>query len=678
MKSPLSLLAIAVFAATMLLGSVLSISTVRADTHNTLTGEHVASISKTFLRSHYSRAKFDDEHSSRMLRIYINRLDSGHYYFLQGDIDEFQKYSRRLDDLVSDGNIDPAFEIFNRFRKRVNALEEPIRQLLAESFDLKSEDSTYADRKELPFAGNAQEQKRLWKKKIKFALLEQVLSGTKLEEGKSNLERRYRSFRVQVNRWSRNDVLTTFLNAFTASYDPHSSYLSPDDLENFNISLRLSLEGIGATLRWEDGVTVVTSIIAGGAAWREGSLKQEDKIISVAQGDDGKFEDVRNMRLIDVVKRIRGARGTTVRLAVLRKDDAPVETRQEISIVRDKIVLKEGEAKGEIIERPRGKGSASKIGHIKLPSFYVDFSRRNSDPNNYKSSSRDVARILEEFKRKKVDGIILDLRDNGGGGLDEAVSLSGLFLRKGPVVMVKSVRGRISVMSNPHSKPSYEGPLVVMTNRYSASASEILAGALQDYGRAVLIGDNSTFGKGTVQNIIQLPRGMGALKTTVAKFYRPGSSSTQNKGVVPDIVLPSLNNHLDMGEASLENALLWDSIRKASFKPWDNLGAILPVIRERTRLRQQNLPEFAKVRERVRDYLKRKKDRKIITISQMIEASKKGASKPKRRGRARGKPSTGKKDNGKDFYLEETARILEDVINLRRNRPLNQVVIRKS
>ena len=240
-----------------------------ADSHDTLNGEHVASISKTFLRSHYSRAQFDDEHSSKMLEAYINRLDSGHYYFLQGDIDYFQRYSRQLDNLILEGNIDPAFEIFNRFRKRVNERSGVIRDSLAGEFDLESEDTTQVDRKDEPFPGNDAEVASAWKKKLKFEMLEQVLGGTSQAEARKNLERRYRSFRIQINRWTHNDVVTMFLNAFTATYDPHSSYLSPDDLENFNISLRLSLEGIGATLRWEDGITLVTSIIPGGAAWRE-------------------------------------------------------------------------------------------------------------------------------------------------------------------------------------------------------------------------------------------------------------------------------------------------------------------------------------------------------------------------------------------------------------------------
>ena len=663
-------------AAAVLLVFVLLPGAAPAQSGKKLQGGDVAAIVKTFLRSHYSRAAFDDTHSSLMLKNFLNSFDPGHYYYLQRDIDEFQAYSRRLDNMVLGGNIKPAFAIFDRVRKRVNERASTINRLLKGKFDLKSEDSTIRDRKDEPYPKNEAEAEKLWAKKLKFELLEQVLGGAGEADARKTLERRYRSRRILMNRYTHNDVVTSFLNSFTAAYDPHSSYLSPDQLENFNISLRLSLEGIGATLRWEDGMTVVTSIIPGGAAWREGSLKKEDKITAVAQGVEAEFEDVQNMRLIDVVNRIRGKRGTIVRLAVLRKLDGSGEARREIAIERDKILLKESWAKGKIREQPRKGGPPFKFGVIKLPSFYVDFSERHSNPNNYKSSSRDVARILEDFKAKGVDGVVLDLRDNGGGGLDEAISLSGLFLKRGPVVQVKNVRGRISVISNPHSEPIYKGPLVVITNRYSASASEILAGALQDYGRALLVGDRATFGKGTVQNIIQLSRGLGALKTTVAKFYRPGSNSTQNKGVVPDIVLPSLANHLDMGESSLDSALPWDAIRKYAYRPWGDLAPYIPVIQERSRQRRRGLPEFVKIEERVAEYLKNEKHRKVVTVSRMIEISKKGGKPERPTPRRRLTEDPDKKDE-KDFYLDEVLQILVDYIHLYQNKPLDQVVIRK-
>ena len=635
-----------------------------------INGDHVASIVNTFLRNHYNREKFDNDYSKRMFKNYLDRFDPGHYFFLESDLANFRKFETRLDNEVPRGEVDAAFLIFNTYRTRLVEREQWVSKRIHGKFDLKQNDTTILDRNEEPYPANTKEADQLWEKRLKFELLEQVLDGTNENDARENLKRRYHSIRIQIERYNQNDILSAFLNAFTAAYDPHSTYLSPDDLENFNISLRLSLEGIGATLRWEDGMTVVSSIIAGGAAWKEGTLKPEDRIISVSQGEDGEFEDVRNMRLIEVVKRIRGKRGTVVRLKALRKgENGGGQKRLTISIIRDKIALKEGEAKGEIYDRKAAKnGQPYKVGVINLPSFYVDFSKRGQDPNNYKSSSRDVEKIVRGFRDKNhVDAIVLDLRNNGGGGLQEAVSLSGLFLNPGPVVMVKTLHGRIETYTNPHRKPLYKGPLLVLTNRFSASASEILAGALQDYGRAIVVGERSTFGKGTVQNIIQLPQGLGALKTTVAKFYRPGSHSTQNKGVVPDIVLPSLNNHLEIGESAQDYALPWDSIRKALFTPWDDLSAVLPTLEHRSKSRLKKKDGFQKLQKRVDEYVAHQKKKKVISLEDLRnqkakqEKEQKGEKKPDA-------TAHGEKDKKKklsdDIFLEEALDILTDYLGM--------------
>jgi len=484
------------------------------------------------------------------------------------------------------------------------------------------------------------------------------------EEARASIRRKYHSAHLRMDQTSRNEVVSMYLNSFTATYDPHSSYMSPDEQENFNISLRLSLEGIGATLRWDDGYTIISSVIPGGAAAREGTLKIEDKIIGVAQGKDSPFEDVRNLRLIDVVKLIRGKRGSLVRLGYLRKADGVQEKRFEVAIQRDKIVLTDREAKGTVreVKRP-DREQPYKIGIIELPSFYVDFSQRDAHPDQYKSSSRDVERILQKFNSQNVEAVLLDLRDNGGGGLDEAVSLSGLFLERGPIVRVKNNRD-IQTYDNPHDAPVYRGQMVVMINRYSASASEILAGAMKDYGRAIVVGDRATFGKGTVQNIISLPTGQGALKTTVAKFYRPGSSSTQNKGVESDIVLPSLNNYLEIGESSLENAMPWDALAKGNLKPWSDPQAYIPSMLERSEQRQQTSEYFRKVREDVQTYLKTQKDRKEITIKQLM--AERGTAKERANAAKQTKevnPDTGK-PAGPDYPLEEAVSILMDYLQL--------------
>jgi carboxyl-terminal processing protease len=634
-----------------------------ADTSINLNGDDVLQITRTFLRNHYSRAEFDDEHSRLMFRAYLDQYDPGHYYFLQKDIDEFAVNQAKLDDLVEQRNLEFAFAVVNRFKQRLAERNEQIFTLLDETPNLDTEERLERNRKNAAYPKDAAEAEKLWRVRLKFDLLELMAGGSTADDAREQLRKRHRNFQIRLAQSNHNDIVSSWLNAFTGAYDPHSAYMSPDELENFNISLRLSLEGIGATLRSEDGYTIISSIIPGGAAEREGSLKPEDKIIGVGQGEAGEFEDVVNQRLADVVKLIRGPQGTKVRLSISRIEDRSVEMRKSVIIVRDKIVLKEGEASSRILQTPPDvQGRSMRVGLIVLPSFYVDFAERRRSPEDYKSSSQDVQRILEEFKAAKVDGVVLDLRNNGGGGLDEAVSLSGLFLERGPVVMVKDFRGRLSVLDNPHTQPVYRGPMVVITNRFSASASEILAGALKDYGRAVLVGDSSTFGKGTVQNVINLREGLGAIKATVAKFYRPGSASTQNRGVVPDVVLPSVNSHLDVGESSLDNALPWDAISKAQFTPWEDLSPYVPILGERSRQRQSVSTDFRKIAEDVRTFLENKKRRDLLTVREAYAEVRAGhGAAVKEPG---GDEEAGAKGDkaGKDPVLDESAAILRDFV----------------
>ncbi|HEX7926389.1 MAG TPA: carboxy terminal-processing peptidase, partial [bacterium] len=535
-----------------------------------------------------SRDPFDDARSALMLDRFISQFDPSRLYFLQKDIQEFQVYRDKLDDQVPRGNIESAFVIQRRFTQRMHERSAQVDKILGEKMNLKDTDEpAVLDRRKAAYPKDDAEAVKLWTRKLTLEMLESIASGKTEAESVELLQRRYKSAHLRMDQITHNDVISMFLNALASTYDPHSSYLLPDELENLNITLSLSLEGIGATLRWEDGYTIISSIVPGGAAAREGTLKAEDKIIAVGQGGEGVLEDVRNQRLSDVVKLIRGRRGTVVRLAYLRKTDGVREKRLEVAITRDKILLTDREAKGTLNERKRPEREQPyRIGVVELPSFYVDFSKRHTNPDTYKSSFRDVDRILKRFVTQGVDGVVLDLRDNGGGGLDEAVQLSGLFLERGAtVVRVRDNNGDTQNHDNT-SPPVFRGPLVVLVNRFSASASEILAGALKDYGRAIIVGDKTTFGKGTVQNIINLPAGLGGVKTTVAKFYRPGSSSTQNRGVEADIVLPSLNNVLDIGESSLENSLPWDALSRVNLKPWGDFAPYLPALAERSRQRQ--------------------------------------------------------------------------------------------
>ncbi|MBI3994263.1 MAG: carboxy terminal-processing peptidase [Candidatus Lambdaproteobacteria bacterium] len=661
-----------------------------------LTGDDVSQIVRTFLRNHFAREEFDDAHSAKMLQQYLDQFDPEHVFFLQSDVDDFQRYSATLDEQLPAGNIDLALRVYERIKQRMGERQQSVEQLLAAPIDLKGDESILLDRSKAPYPADTAQAAEVLRKKIKLELLQQAqlaeqpddkaAAGAKdapkpaakpadpQEEARKEIAKRYRNLHLRIEQYNRNDIVTAYLNAYTKSFDPHSAYLSQDDLENFNIALRLSLEGIGATLRWEDGYTIITTIIPGGAASREGTLKPEDKIVAVAQGNMP-FEDVRNMRLGDVVKMIRGKRGTVVRLAYLRTNKRLVEKRYEVAIVRDRIELKEGEASGKRLEvRRDGRPEPFRVGIIDLPSFYVDFAGRNASPDDYKSSSRDVEGLLEDFVEVGVDGLILDLRNNGGGGLDEAVSLAGLFLNaREPVVMVKNIRGRVTYLSNPHEEPLYRGPLLVLTNRYSASASEIVAGALKDFGRSIVVGESSTFGKGTVQNVISLPRELGALKTTVAKFYRPGSSSTQHRGVASDIVLPSLNNHMDIGESSLANAMPWDAVRPASFQKWDDLSPVLPALEAQSRMRRSQIEFFRGVESQVQDYLEHKKGRRAVSMKEILSEAANSNGAPSGNGVHRG-ATPGEKKPEDDPYLVESANILVDYILLKGSAAARRVV----
>ena len=655
-----------------------------------LSGQDVSQIVRTFLRNHFSREDFDDAHSAKMLQLYVDQFDPEHIFFLQSDVDEFQRFSASLHENLPSGNIDIALRVFERVKQRMGERQDAVEQLLKEPIDLKGDDTILLDRSKAPYPADAAQAAEVLRKKIKLELLQQAQAVDQpddkaapagkaaakpadlQDEVRKDIAKRYRNLHLRFEQYNHNDIVTAYLNAYTKSFDPHSAYLSQDDLENFNIALRLSLEGIGATLRWEDGYTIITTIIPGGAASREGTLKPEDKIVAVAQGNMP-FDDVRNMRLGDVVKMIRGKRGTIVRLAYLRTNKRLVEKRYEVSIVRDRIELKEGEATGKRLEvRRDGRPEPYRIGIIDLPSFYVDFAKRNANPDDYKSSSRDVEELLAGFVEHGVDGVILDLRNNGGGGLDEAVSLAGLFLNaREPVVMVKNVRGRVTYLSNPHDEPLYRGPLLVLINRFSASASEIVAGALKDFGRAIVVGETSTFGKGTVQNVISLPRELGALKTTVAKFYRPGSSSTQHRGVASDIVLPALNNYMDIGESSLANAMPWDAVRPASFRKWEDLSAVLPALEAQSRLRRSQVEFFRNVEAQVQDYLEHKKGRRAVSIKEILSEAANGSANGNGM-HAGAKP--GEKKPEDDAYLVESANILADYIQVKGSAAARRVV----
>ena len=650
------------------------------DEKQKLTGPVVKGIVEQFVSMHYAQKPLDDEMSAKIFKLYLNRLDPAHYYFLAADVNEFRKYETRIDDMLLRGKVKLALEIFERFKVRLSERLAMMEEFLAEDFDFSRDANWTLERDDLPYPETTEEARKIWRTKIKFDLLTLKLADTSIKDGKERLMKRVRGMWKDFSQYENDDVVSIFLNSMTAAYDPHSSYLAAQDLKNFDISIKLSLEGIGAVLRWEDGYTVVNSIVPGGAAARHGKLKADDRIIAVAQGEES-FESVINMRLNNVVQLIRGKRGTKVGLQILRKTKKGFDTLKLV-IVRDKIILKDGEARTQIFVHPSPEENktaqeTNRIGVIKLPSFYVDFNDRRKNPKNYKSSSRDVKKHLKEFVRENVDGVILDLRSNGGGGLDEAINMAGLFIGHNPVVIVRQSGGRRVTVHRSRERAVYDGPLLIMLNRYSASASEILAGAMHDYQRAILAGDTTTFGKGTVQNIFQLPEGYGALKVTIAQFYRVSGWSTQNRGVETSLVLPSLFNARDIGESTLDNALPWRSIDQVSYRVSGNLKKVFPKLKQLSEDRIANSEFFQKVKEDVQEYLTTIKPLKYTSILKMQEDDLR--RKTQRDQELESASEKADEDNSddteieeekkeiqRDEYMKESLEILSDYIKLQK------------
>ena len=639
----------------------------------------VRGIVERFTSLHYAQEPLNDELSKRIFQIYLDSLDSGHYYFLQSDVKEFRARESSLDDMLRRGDVTWAMDVFTRFLTRLSQRQAMLESFLEDEFDFEKDGQWRIDRKDEPYPKNEDEAKETWRLKIKFDLLTLKLAGNTDQEAKDRLLKRIRSVWKDYSQYTDDDVVALYLNALTRAYDPHSTYMAAEDLRNFDISIKLSLDGIGAVLRWEDGYTVVNSIIPGGAAARHGKLAVDDRIIAVAQGTEP-FESVIDMRLNDVVELIRGQRGTTVRLQVMRKNENGFDTLN-FAIVRDKIILKDGEAKAEIFEPTASteeSPSAYRIGVIELPSFYVDFNDRRQNPNNYKSSSRDVRTHLEQFKRDGVDGVILDLRNNGGGGLDEAITMAGLFVGRKPIVIVRQASGARITVHRSREEAIYEGPLLVMLNRFSASASEILAGAMHDYQRAILVGDRTTFGKGTVQNIVQLPEGYGALKVTIAQFYRVSGWSTQNRGVETDMILPSINNARDLGESTLENALPWKAISPISYTSVGNIRRYINELQQYSHDRLFKDTDFKEIEKNVQEFLTNVKPLEYTSILKMQEdAAKRKEERDKEMASARKTMENTTQEESEeetssneettirsDAYLLESMAILEDYIRL--------------
>lgn len=544
---------------------------------------------------HYVQSRLDDDLSSKIFDTYIEDLDPSKSYFLQSDIDEFEKYRLELDDALRRGNLNPAFDIFNRYHVRVISRFEKVIAILdegIEQFDFTKDEQLLVNREDAPWATTEAELDELWRKRVKDAVLNLKLTDKEPEKIQELLVKRFTNRLARSTQTNSEDVYQLYMNSFTKTYDPHTQYFSPRTSENFNINMSLSLEGIGAVLQLEDEYTKVVSLVPAGPADKAGVLKPNDKIIAVGQGQNGEMVDVIGWRLDEVVQLIRGRKDTVVRLDIIPASEAE-GTHRVVSIVRNKVELEEQSAKSEVIEIEQF-GAPRKIGVIDIPTFYVDFKALQKGDRNFKSTTRDVKKLIRELVDQDIDGIVIDLRDNGGGSLQEAKMLTGLFIDRGPTVQIRSKSNRVDILDDRDISVIYDGPLAVLVNRLSASASEIFAGAIQDYERGIIIG-SQTFGKGTVQSLLPLNRGQ--LKLTQAKFYRISGESTQERGIIPDILYPSSYDPEAIGESTLEEPLPWDKITATNFRRKHLINHLVPELRELHEDRVADNPDFNYLRE---------------------------------------------------------------------------------
>jgi len=639
-------------------------------------GQVEVSVARLLEQGHYTRQKLDEAGSKKILDSYLRLLDPNRIYFTQQDVDAFsQKYLDTLSETILRGDLAPAREIYAVYKKRVENRIAKNKILLKQPLSFTTRETVVLNREKVPWPADEAAADKLWNAWVKAQVLQERLGGSLITKSssppkaneankkneppaekpnavnpkiKSILEspevknqlsadelarlqppktpeetvaRRFDSILRDLEDEKNFDVVSKFLSAVSQSYDPHSEYMSPDKMENFAIMMKLSLVGVGAVLREVDGYTRVTDIIPGGPADKNGQLKVNDRIIGVAQGN-APFEDVVNMKLEKVVDRIRGKKETPVRLLVIPGDSTDGSKRKLIELVRDEVKLKDQQAKAEVIDLRKPNGGTTRIGWIQLPSFYANIDPRATGPQA--NTTRDVAILLKRLEQERIEGLIMDLRKNGGGSLMEAISLTGLFVPKGPVVQVKDNTGRIAISYCDDAKNMYRGPLVVLVNHLSASASEIFAAALQDYGRAVIVGDSRTFCKGTVQTVLDVGRFMpffslaaadaGSLKLTIQKFYRIKGGSTQLKGVESDIVLPSLYDNPQIGEGALPNALPYDEVPPVAFQRYEG-DLFLNQLRARSMARVVADPEFAYIREEM-ERIRKRLEENVVSLNE--------------------------------------------------------------
>jgi carboxyl-terminal processing protease len=639
-------------------------------------------VTKLSERAHYTKTRIDNEFSAVLLENYLKSLDNNRSFFLQSDIDSFQRYRYSMDNALRSGDFAAIFNIFDIYRERVDAnYAYAMSQLEAEP-DVTVDETFVFNRSEMPWPADPDEMTQIWRKRVKNDTISLMLADEEktYPEISETLGKRYQRFVKRIDQIDSDDVFEGFMNSFARTLDPHSSYMSPRQSEEYRIQMSLSYQGIGASLQLEEEVVTVLNIIAGGPAAIDGRLKATDQIVSVGQGDDGEMVDVVGWMLDDVVQLIRGPAETVVRLEIRPGDSAPGESGYTLDLTRNKIKLEEQAAQSEIIEIDRDD-QRYRVGVITVPSFYQDFDARSRGEADYTSTTRDVERLIKELQETGIGGLVMDLRNNGGGHLSEATALSGLFIKNGPVVQLRNTTGKIEVLEDPVPSQVYSGPLVVLVNRFSASASEIFAAAIQDYNRGIVIGQQ-TFGKGTVQNLYLLdqyaPRsqidGLGQLTLTIGKYYRVTGGSTQNRGVIPDIELPSIIDTTQIGENTKPRALPWDQIKATRYSPDGKLDKQLSTLNRGQIQRAATDPDFQFLLEDI-ELVEELREQKAVSLNLDNRRNEQKTRKDLRlqrendRRQARGIEAIDSMENAEekdipDVLLNQAAEILTDMASM--------------
>ncbi len=622
-------------------------------------------VTKILTNYAYKRVDLNDELSSKIWDAFLKDVDYGHLYFIESEIKSFEKYRYKVDDNLLDGDLTAPYDVFNMFLKKYKKRGEAISSILEKPFDFSKDESFETDADKITWAKSENELDENWQKLIKSQALDLKLSGKADSTIAKTLKNRYKNIDKYFSKIKSEQVFQIYMNAFAESIDPHTNYFSPANAENFKIDMAQSLEGIGALLTFENDYVKIAEVIPGGPAFKGKQLAKDDRIIGVAQGDSNAFTDIIGWTTEEAVKLIRGPKGSIVRLQVLAASEPASAPAKEYRLVREKVKLEDQVAKSEIIPIKQN-GKDYKIGIITIPLFYRDFEGAQKREDDYKSTTRDVNNFLKKFETEKVDGLVVDLRNNGGGSLTEAINLSGLFITKGPVVQQREATGEIQVHEDTDPTQNYIGPMVVIVNRFSASASEIFAGAIQDYKRGIVLGEQS-FGKGTVQSLIDLNQflpketeKLGQLKLTMAKFYRVTGSSTQHKGVTPDIEFPSGFSAKEYGESSMPNALPWDQINSTKFNIYPDLNqTILARLKGNYDKRLKTDAELIKLEKELMEF-KRLKEKTLISLKEDIRKKERDEYDTKKKA-----SKTVLKDGKEvDVYMIETQNILADYIAL--------------